>query len=167
MQYNWRNLPARTKGLQRIWLHPRDRYRAVTQTYNNCAETHLSCGVMSPFVSPLLPSLERMIQLSLPLHWSGLSEVISISWWYCRVICTRCGCEMISICGAYTGIYWSTSYSRYVGLQLLSILTTGSPLVLNIRSHDKMALQWWLTLFSEKLQSGIAIFTVTSAAMSV
>jgi len=73
-------------------------------------------------------------------HWSGLSEVISISWWYCRVICTRCGCEMISICGAYTGIYWSTSYSRYVGLQLLSILTTGSPLVLNIRSHDKMAL---------------------------
>ena len=25
----------------------------MTQTYNNCAETHLGGGVMSPFVSPL------------------------------------------------------------------------------------------------------------------
>jgi len=25
----------------------------VTQTYNNCAETHFGGGVMSPFVSPL------------------------------------------------------------------------------------------------------------------
>jgi len=25
----------------------------VTQTYNNCAETHLDGGFMSPFVSPL------------------------------------------------------------------------------------------------------------------
>jgi len=30
-----------------------DRYQAVTQTYNNCAETHFGDGVMSPFVSPL------------------------------------------------------------------------------------------------------------------
>jgi len=28
-------------------------YHAVTQTYNNCAETHLDGGVTSPFVSPL------------------------------------------------------------------------------------------------------------------
>ena len=47
------NLTARRKGLQRFWLHPRDRHHAVTQTYNNCAETHLGGGVMSPFVSPL------------------------------------------------------------------------------------------------------------------
>jgi len=39
----------------------------VTQTYNNCAETHLDGGVMSPFVFPLPtitrcpPSLERTI----------------------------------------------------------------------------------------------------------
>jgi len=32
-------------------LHRRDRYHAVTQTYNNCAETNLGVGVMSPFVS--------------------------------------------------------------------------------------------------------------------
>jgi len=25
----------------------------MTQTYNNCAETHLGDGVMGPFVSPL------------------------------------------------------------------------------------------------------------------
>jgi len=36
----------------------------VTQTYNNCAETNLDGGVMSPFVSPCPPSLERTIQLS-------------------------------------------------------------------------------------------------------
>ena len=47
------NLTARKKGLQRFWLHHRDRYRTVTQTYNNCAETHPGGGVMSPFVSPL------------------------------------------------------------------------------------------------------------------
>ena len=41
------------KGLQKFWLHPRDRYHAVTQTYNNCAETHLGSGVMSPLLSPL------------------------------------------------------------------------------------------------------------------
>jgi len=28
-------------------------YHAVTQTYNNCAETYLDGGVISPFVSPL------------------------------------------------------------------------------------------------------------------
>ena len=38
---NLNNLTARRKGLQRFWLHPRDCYHAVTQTYNNCAETHL------------------------------------------------------------------------------------------------------------------------------
>jgi len=37
---------------------------AVTQTYNNCAETHLGGGVMSPFVSLCPPSLEHTIQLS-------------------------------------------------------------------------------------------------------
>jgi len=47
------NLTARRKGLQRLSLHPHDHYHAVTQTYNNCAETHLGGGVMSPFVSPL------------------------------------------------------------------------------------------------------------------
>jgi len=46
-------LTARSKGLQRFWLHPRDRYPVVTQTYNNCAETHLGGGAMSPFVSLL------------------------------------------------------------------------------------------------------------------
>ena len=50
---NVNNLTARRKGLQRFSLHPRDRYHAVTQTYNNCAETHLAGGVMSPFASPL------------------------------------------------------------------------------------------------------------------
>ena len=39
-------------------------YHAVTKTYNNCAETHLDGGVMSPFVSPCPLSLERTIQLS-------------------------------------------------------------------------------------------------------
>ena len=47
------NLTAHRKGLQRFWLHPRDQYHAVTQTCNNCAETHLGGGVMSPFVSSL------------------------------------------------------------------------------------------------------------------
>jgi len=47
------NFTACRKGLQRFWLHPQDRYHAVTQTYNNCAETHLGGVVMSPFVSPL------------------------------------------------------------------------------------------------------------------
>ena len=32
-----------------------------TQQFYNCAETHLGCGVMSPFVFPLLPSLEHKI----------------------------------------------------------------------------------------------------------
>ena len=53
---NWsnvNNLTAHTKGLQRFWLHLCDHYRAVTQMYNNCAETHLGGGVMSPFVFPL------------------------------------------------------------------------------------------------------------------
>ena len=50
---NVNNLTAHRKGLRRFWLHPRDRYHAVAQTYNNCAETHLGGGVMSPFVSPL------------------------------------------------------------------------------------------------------------------
>jgi len=36
----------------------------VTKTYNNCAETNLGGGVMSTFVSPCPPSLERTIQLS-------------------------------------------------------------------------------------------------------
>jgi len=39
-------------------------YHAVTQTYHNCAETHLGGEVMSPFVSPCLPSLQHTIQLS-------------------------------------------------------------------------------------------------------
>ena len=47
------NLTAHRKGLPIFWLHPRDHYHAVTQTYNNCAENHLGGGVMSPFVSPL------------------------------------------------------------------------------------------------------------------
>ena len=55
---NVNNFTARRKGLQRFWLHPRDRYHAVTQTYNNCAETHLGGGVMSPFVS-LLSAIAR------------------------------------------------------------------------------------------------------------
>jgi len=33
--------------------YTRDCYHAVTQTYNNYAETHLGGGVMSPFVSRL------------------------------------------------------------------------------------------------------------------
>jgi len=41
---NVNNLTARRKGLQRFWLHPRDRFHAVTHTYNNCAETHLGGG---------------------------------------------------------------------------------------------------------------------------
>ena len=46
-------LTARRKGLQRLWLHPHDRYHAVTQAYNNSAETQLGGGVMGPFVSLL------------------------------------------------------------------------------------------------------------------
>jgi len=61
MQYNvnkGRNFTARRKGLQRFWLHPRDRYHALTQTYNSCAEIHLGGGVVSPFVS-LLSAIAR------------------------------------------------------------------------------------------------------------
>jgi len=43
---------------------PCDRYHAVTQMYNNCAETHLGGGVMRTFVSLCPPSLEHTIQLS-------------------------------------------------------------------------------------------------------
>jgi len=50
---NINNLTARRKRLQRFWLHPRDHYHAVTQTYNNCTEIYLGGGVMSPFVSQL------------------------------------------------------------------------------------------------------------------
>ena len=35
--------------------HHRDRRHALTPTYNNCAETHLGGGVMSPFVYPTFP----------------------------------------------------------------------------------------------------------------
>ena len=41
------------KGLQRFWLHHSDRYRAVTQVYNNCAATHLGGEDTSIFVFPL------------------------------------------------------------------------------------------------------------------
>ena len=41
---NVNNLTAPRKGLQRFWLHPRDRHQAMTQTYNNCAETHFGGG---------------------------------------------------------------------------------------------------------------------------
>jgi len=50
---NVNNLTTHRKGLQGFWLHPRDHYHAVTETYNHCAETHLGGGVMSPFVSRL------------------------------------------------------------------------------------------------------------------
>jgi len=41
------------KGYKDSDYTSRDRHHAVTQTYNNCAETHLNGGVMSPFVSRL------------------------------------------------------------------------------------------------------------------
>ena len=47
---NVNNLTARRKGLQRFWLHPRDRYHAVTQMYN------IRGGVMS-LLSPRCPPL--------------------------------------------------------------------------------------------------------------
>ena len=48
------NLTAHRKGLRRFWLHCCDRRHALIQTYNNCAETHLGGGVLSPFVLPLI-----------------------------------------------------------------------------------------------------------------
>jgi len=57
---NVNNLTAHRKGLQdsdyTIMI-------AVTQMYNNCAETHLGGGVMSPFVSPL-PTITRVHDLT-------------------------------------------------------------------------------------------------------
>ena len=41
------------KGCKDLTMHHHGRYCAMTQTYNNCAETHLGGGAMSPFVSPL------------------------------------------------------------------------------------------------------------------
>jgi len=47
----WWNLIACMKGLQRFWLHRRDRNCLLTQTYNNCADAHLGGGVLSPSIT--------------------------------------------------------------------------------------------------------------------
>ena len=51
-------------GLQRICLHHRDRYHAVTQAYNFHAETHLGGGDTSAFVVPWPPWVERFLRFS-------------------------------------------------------------------------------------------------------
>jgi len=53
----WRNLTACRKGLWRFWLHHHDCHCSLTQTCNNCAETHIGSGVQSPFSSHGLPLL--------------------------------------------------------------------------------------------------------------
>jgi len=47
---NNQKLTAHRKGLRRLGLHCHDCHHALTQTYNNCAETHLGGGVMNPSV---------------------------------------------------------------------------------------------------------------------
>ena len=42
--------------------HHHDRHRALTQTYNNCEETHHSGGVLSAFVFPLI-AIAHQLQL--------------------------------------------------------------------------------------------------------
>ena len=55
IRWMWRtNLTVHRKGQQRFWLHCHDCCCALTQTYNNCAETHLGGGVLSAFVLPLI-----------------------------------------------------------------------------------------------------------------
>ena len=50
---NVNKLTTQRKGLQRFRLHCRDRYHAMTQAYNNCAETHFGGGV-EPFCLPVV-----------------------------------------------------------------------------------------------------------------
>ena len=49
--------------MQRFWLHRRDRYHAVTQTYNFGAETHLCSGDTTAFVVPLA-AIARALSLT-------------------------------------------------------------------------------------------------------
>ena len=42
----------------------------MTQTYNNCAETHFGDGVMSPFVSPL-SAIARALDPTLTSQLAG------------------------------------------------------------------------------------------------
>jgi len=42
------------------WMCCRDYHRALTQMYNNCAETHLSGGVLSPFVFSLYVAVRAL-----------------------------------------------------------------------------------------------------------
>ena len=55
-----------------------DHYHAVTQTYNNWAETHLDGGDKSAFVSRWPPSLEHTIQLSSAVQLSGKAHEDSV-----------------------------------------------------------------------------------------
>ena len=46
------------------------RRRALTQTYNNCAETHFGVGVLSPFVFPLIAiATQAAFELGLSTSW--------------------------------------------------------------------------------------------------
>jgi len=54
-------------------------YRAVTQKYNNCAETHLGGGVMSPCVSRLsaiAPGHDSVVYLSGKAHEYSVHIVV-------------------------------------------------------------------------------------------
>ena len=51
-------------GLQRFWLHCRDRYDAVTQNQNNCAVIHLGGRDTSAFVIPSA-AIARSLSLTL------------------------------------------------------------------------------------------------------
>ena len=54
---------GRRKGIRRFWLHHRDRRHALSQTYNNCVETHLGGGTLS----------------LLSLHWAPYCSLIAIA----------------------------------------------------------------------------------------
>jgi len=108
--------------LRRFWLHPRDRYHAVTQTYNNCAETHLGGGVMSPFVSQLSAiarAHDPVVQLSGKAHEDSVHiVVIAVVHWCLRVEIHPCGNVVsaeITFClrfGRHGSISWTAWSSR-------------------------------------------------------
>ena len=68
---------ARRKGLQRFWLHHGDHYHAVTQTYNNWAETRLGDRDTSAFVTP-----SAAIARSLSLTFVASTTLLTAQpWW--------------------------------------------------------------------------------------
>ena len=68
---NVNNVWLLSNGLQRFWLHRRDRYDAVTQNQNNCEETHLGGGDMNAFVSPLAAIARALLRLLVAVPFYG------------------------------------------------------------------------------------------------